>query len=146
MKDWSGLKMVNKNQINNDEVDFEQLGIGQVQEPDRMQLDERGAMSITRIRFDYKTKYWNEKTQSGTPIIKFDGIDSASGERLKYFTLSSVIYKTMADILEKVGSVIQQDETGNEWHILKQAVKVKGFEKVKTGVKGQNPYLKIKTN
>jgi hypothetical protein len=138
--------MAIKNVIQEDEVDFEQLGIGQVQEPDRMQLDERGAMSITRIRFDYKTKYWNDKTQSGTPIIKFDGVDIATGERVKYFTLSSVIYKTMADILEKVGSVVQMDENGNEWHILKQAVKIKGFEKVKTGVKGQNPYLKIKTN
>lgn len=138
--------MAIKNVIQEDEVDFEQLGIGQVQEPDRMQLDERGAMSITRIRFDYKTKYWNDKTQFGTPIIKFDGVDIATGERVKYFTLSSVIYKTMADILEKVGSVVQMDENGNEWHILKQAVKIKGFEKVKTGVKGQNPYLKIKTN
>lgn len=138
--------MAIKNTVKDSEVDFEQLGIGQIQEPDRMQLDERGSMSITRIRFDYKTRYWNEKTQIGTPIVKFDGIDTATGERVKYFTLSTIIYKNMVDILEKVGSIMQVDEFGNEWQILKQAVKVKGFEKVNTGVKGQNPYLKIKTN
>src|SRR5512137_1341036 len=127
-----------------DGVDYTSLGLGQVQEPDRMQLDERGAMQITRIRFDYKTKYWNEKTQSGTPITKFDGFDIPTGERVKYFTVSSVIYKSMSDILIAVGSTVQKDELGNEWNILKKPINIKGFEKVSTGVRGQNPYLKIK--
>lgn len=129
-----------------DGVDYTSLGLGQVQEPDRMQLDERGAMQITRIRFDYKTKYWNEKTQSGTPITKFDGFDIPTGEQVKYFTVSSVIYKSMSDILVAVGSTVQKDELGNEWNILKKPINIKGFEKVSTGVRGQNPYLKIKTN
>ena len=126
-------------------IDYESLGLGQVQEPDRMQLDERGAMQITRIRFDYKTKYWNEKTQTGSPITKFDGFDVATGERVKYFTLSQVIYKNFSDILVAVGSTVQKDEMNNEWHILKKPINIKGFEKVSTGVRGQNPYLKIKT-
>lgn len=126
--------------------DFESLGIAGIQEPDRMQLDERGAMQITRIRFDYKTKYWNEKEQKGTPITKFDGFDIATGERVKYFTLSSVIYKNMNDIMVAVGVSIHKDEQGNEWNILKEPVNIKGFEKVSTGVRGQNPYIKIKTS
>jgi len=127
-------------------VNFEDLGIGTgATEPDRYQLDERGAMVITRIRFDYKTKYWNEKTQTGTPIVKIDGIDDATGERVKYYTLSSVIYKSMADLLIAVGAIVQKDENGNEWSILKKAVRIAGFEKVSTGVRGQNPYIKIKS-
>lgn len=102
-------------------------------------------MQITRIRFDYKTKYWNEKEQKGTPIVKFDGFDITTGERVKYFTLSSVIYKTMNDLIQKIGCVIQKDENGNEWNVLKNAVNIAGFEKVSTGIRGQNPYLKIKT-
>lgn len=137
--------MVTKNTVKDDGIDFDELGIGQVQEPDRYQLDERGGMSITRIRFDYKTKYWNEKEQKGTPIVKFDGFDIATGERIKYFTLSSVIYKTMNDIIMKVGATIQKDDNGNEWSILKKPVNIAGFEKISTGVRGQNPYLKIKT-
>lgn len=129
-----------------DGKDFESLGIAGVQEADRMQLDERGSMQITRIRFDYKTKYWNEKEQKGTPITKFDGFDIATGERVKYFTLSSVIYKNMSDIIMTVGVSIQKDDNGNEWNILKTPINVKGFEKVSTGVRGQNPYLKIKTS
>jgi hypothetical protein len=135
---------MSKKEIENG-VDYESLGLGQVQEPDRMQLDERGAMQITRIRFDYKTKYWNEKTQTGSPITKFDGFDIATGERVKYFTLSQVIYKNFSDILASVGATVQKDEMGNEWHILKKPINIKGFEKVSTGVRGQNPYLKIKT-
>lgn len=126
-----------------DGVDFESLGIGQVQEPDRMKLDERGAMQITRIRFDYKTQYWNEKTKTGTPITKFDGFDIATGERVKYFTLSGVVYKSFVDILASVGATVQKDDDGNEWSILKKPINIKGFEKVATG---QNPYIKIKTN
>jgi hypothetical protein len=133
-----------KSSVKEEGIDFESLGIGQIQEPDRMQLDERGAMQITRIRFDYKTKYWNEKEQKGTPIVKFDGFDIATGERVKYFTLSSVIYKTMNDILMNVGAIIQKDENGVEWSILKKPINIAGFEKVSTGVRGQNPYLKIK--
>jgi hypothetical protein len=126
--------------------DFESLGIAGVQEPDRFQLDERGAMQITRIRFDYKTKYWNEKTQTGTPITKIDGFDISTGERVKYFTLSSVIYKNMSEILSAVGATIQKDEMGNDWSILKEPINIKGFEKVSTGIRGQNPYIKIKTS
>ena len=131
--------------VKEDSVKFEDLGIGQIQEADRFQLDERGAMVITRLRFDYRTKYWNEKTQSGSPITKFDGFDEATGERVKYFTLSQVIYKSMADILIKVGATVQKDENGNDWSVLKKGVLVAGFEKVSTGVRGQNPYIKIKS-
>jgi len=131
--------------VKEDSVKFEDLGIGQIQEADRFQLDERGAMIITRLRFDYRTKYWNEKTQSGSPITKFDGFDEATGERVKYFTLSQVIYKSMADILIKVGATVQKDENGNDWSVLKKGVLVAGFEKVSTGVRGQNPYIKIKS-
>lgn len=132
-----------KNVVKDEGIDFDELGIGQVQEPDRMKLEPRGSMSITRIRFDYKTKYWNEKEKTGTPIVKFDGFDIATGERVKYFTVSSVIYKTMNDIIMAVGATIQKDENGNEWSILKKAVNVGGFEAVSTGIRGQNPYLKI---
>jgi hypothetical protein len=128
-----------------EQVNFEDLGIDQVQESDRYQLDERGAMLITRLRFDYRTKYWNEKTKEGSPITKFDGIDETTGNRVKYFTLSNVIYKSMADILIKVGATIQKDEGGNEWSILKKSVRVEGFEKVSIGVRGQHPYIKIKS-
>lgn len=131
-----------KNLAIEDGVDYESLGL-EVQEPDRMQLDTRGAMSITRIRFDYKTRFWNDKTKEGTPITKFDGIDTATGARVKYFTLSSIIQKKMVDIISAVGAVMQKDENGNEWAILKKPIKVKGFEKVSTG---ENTYLKIKTN
>jgi hypothetical protein len=127
-------------------VDFESLGIAGVQEPDRMQLDTRGKMQIIKIRFDYKTKYWNEKEQKGTPITKFDGVDIATGEIVKYFTLSSVIYKQMNDIIMVVGVSLRKDENGNEWSVLKEPINIKGFEKVSTGVKGQNPYLTIKTS
>lgn len=127
-------------------IDYESLGLGQVQEADRMQLDERGPIQITRIRFDYKTKYWNEKTKTGSPITKFDGFDVTTGERVKYFTLSQVIYKNFSDILTAVGSTVQKDDSGNEWYILKKPINIKGFEKISTGVRGQNPYIKIKTN
>ncbi len=130
--------------LNKDEsVNFDELGIGAVQEPDRFELDARGPFQITRIRFDYKTKYWNDETKTGTPIVKFDGIDSQTGENVKYRTLSSVIYKSMADILMAVGASVIKDENGDEWSILKKPVNVGGFEKVSTGVKGRNPYIKI---
>lgn len=134
--------MVTKNTNIDDGIDYESLGL-ENQEPDRMQLDTRGAMSITRIRFDYKTKFWNDKTKTGTPITKFDGVDTATGQRVKYFTLSSVIQKKMVDIISAVGAVMQKDENGNEWSILKKPIKVKGFEKVTTG---ENTYIKISTN
>jgi hypothetical protein len=130
--------MVVKSKNVDDNVDFEKLGIAGAQELDRMQLDERGAMSITRIRFDTKTKY-------DTPITKIDGFDIATGERVKYFTLSKVIYQQMNDIIKAVGATLQIDENNNEWNILNKGVNIKGFEKVSTGVRGQNPYLKIKT-
>jgi len=130
-----------------DTVEFDTLGIGQVQEVDRFQLAARGAMTITRIRFDYRTKYWNEKTKEGTPVVKIDGIDGTTQEPVKYWTLSSVIYKTCADILTAVGAVPQKDsETGDEWMVLKKAVNVGGFEEISTGVRGQNPYLKVVFN
>lgn len=131
--------MAKQTSFKDEGVNFESLGISnQVQEPDRMQLDARGAMQITRIRFDYHTKYWNDKSKTGTPIIKFDGFDWTTGERVKYFTLSSVLYKTFTDLMLKVGVTIQKDDQGNEWSILKNAVNVGGFEKV-----GVNKYIKI---
>lgn len=133
--------------VNKDEgVDFDALGIGSMQEPDRDELDARGPFQITRIRFDYKTKYWNDETKTGTPITKFDGVDPSTGENKKYRTLSSVIYKSMAEILVAVGATVQKDENGDEWSILKKPVNVGGFEKVSTGIKGRNPYIKIVPN
>jgi len=133
-----------KNAVIKDSVNFDELGIGQNQETDRIQLDERGAFSITKIRFDYKTKFWNDVDKTGTPITKFDGFDIATGELVKYYTVSGVIYKSMAEILSAVGATIAKDENNVEWSVLKKAVNVGGFEKVSTGVRGQNPYLKIK--
>lgn len=127
-----------------DSIDFDELGIGQNQESDRIQLDARGAISIIKIRFDYKTKYYNEKEKTGTPITKFDGVDIATGEIVKYYTVSGVIYKSMAEILAAVGATIVKDENNVEWSVLKKPVNIGGFEKVQTGVRGQNPYLKIK--
>lgn len=130
--------MVTNKKQTEDSVEYETLGLGGMQEQDRMKLDERGAMCITRIRFDDKTKY-------DTPITKFDGFDIATGERVKYFTLSKVIYESMNEVIKKVGAKLQMDENNNEWNILNKGVNVAGFEKVSTGVRGQNPYLKIKT-
>lgn len=132
-------------EFENKGVDFDELGISGIQEDDRLPLDTRGKMQIVRIRFDYKTKYWNEITKSGTPIVKFDGFDVTTGERIKYFTLSNVIYKTFVELLAKVGSSVQRDENKIEWHVLKSPVNVLGFEKVSTGVIGQNDYIKIKS-
>lgn len=136
--------MATKQNVKNDGIEFETLGIGQQNEQDRFALDERDAMSITKFRFDYKTKYWNETTQSGSPITKFDGFDITTGEPVKYYTLSSVIYKTFNDIMVKVGVKVIKDENGIEWNVLNKPVNIAGFEKVSTGVRGQNPYLKIK--
>lgn len=126
-------------------VKFSTLGIGSIQESDRFPLDERGAMSITAIRFDYRTKYWNESLKTGTPVVKFNGVDSATNAPVKYFTLSSVIYKNFLDIINTVGSDVETNEKGEEWHILKIPVEIDGFQKVSTGVRGHNPYIKIVT-
>jgi len=140
-------KMVSKqNTVKDEGIDFSTLGIGNAQEQDRFVLDERGAMSITKFRFDYKTKYWNETTQTGSPITKFDGYDIGTGEYVKYYTLSSVIYKTFNEIMTKVGVKVVKDENGIEWSAFNKPINILGFEKVSTGVRGQNPYLKIKTS
>lgn len=139
--------MANKNSTVKEEgIDFENLGIAQNQESDRYSLAERGAMSITKFRFDYKTKYWNELTKTGTPITKIDGIDTATGQIVKYYTVSSVIYKTMNEVMKKVGVVVKKDENNIEWMVLKTPVNIAGIEMVSTGVEGYNPYPKFKTN
>lgn len=131
--------------IKDEGVNFDELGIGAVQEADRYELDARGPCQIIRIRFDYKTKYWNELTKEGTPIVKFDVVDISTGDIVKYRTLSNVIYKSMAEILSVVGASLVKDENGDEWSILKKPVNIGGFDKVSTGIKGRNPYLKILT-
>lgn len=126
-------------------TDFETLGIVGIQESDRIQLDTRGAMQITKFYFDYKTKYWNEILKTGTPIVKFNGFDIATGEPVKYFTLSSVIYKNFLEVLLTYPNVIKKDENQIEWYVFKKPLNIKGFEKVETG-DGKNPYIKIKTS
>jgi hypothetical protein len=137
-------RMANKNKnVIETGIDFGTLGISQVNEPDRMKLEPRGAMSIFKFRFDKKTKYYNEKEDTGTPITKINAFDIATGEEVKYFTLSSVIYKNMNDIMIAVGVKVIKDEDGVEWMVLNKPVNIGGVEAISTGLKGQNPYLKF---
>lgn len=124
-------------------VDFSTLGIGQDIETDRFELDERGAMQITRFRIDIRTQYYQKDNPDKRGILKFDGFDIATGERIKYRTTSSVIINNFDALLDKVRGAEQQDENGNIWTIFKTPINITGFVKVKSAIKGHNPYLKI---
>jgi hypothetical protein len=117
-------------------VDFGTLGIVET-EVDRFELDERGPFQITRFRLDPNTQY--NKELGG--ILKFDGIDIATGQEVKYRTTSTVITGNFKTISDKVGVKEQDDaETGITWSILIKPVNVKGFEWKKTK---NGKYLKI---
>lgn len=130
----------------NDEVDFMSLGIVSEQETDRYKIGDTKEtlepLRITRMRFDKKTRYYNEEKDTGA-IVKIDGI-SMNDTPVKLFSLSDVLYKQCKEIIEAVGGIETTDDNKNEWFELKKKVRIGGFELVKTE-KGKNPYVKIKT-
>jgi hypothetical protein len=130
-------------QKNIESVDIETLGLSTQTEPDRIQLSPAPAMALIRYRLDYKTRYWDEKTKTGTPIVKFDAIDASSSEYLKFWTLSSVIYKNVVEIAQAIGVTSTKDSDGVVWQVYKKPVNIGGFEEVASKVRGNAPYLKI---
>ena len=123
-------------------VRYADLRIGAEMEDDRFELDSRGPMQITRYRVDTRTQYYDRETGQGG-ILKFDGFDVASGAPIKYRTTSRVILSNFVVIAEKVGVSEQEDEKENKWFIFLKPVNIGGFEKVKSSIKGRNPYIKI---
>lgn len=124
-------------------VNLEDLGLSTTTEPDREQLTARPAMLITEVRFDYKTRYWDEKTKTGTPIVKINAHDLTSDEPIKFWTLSSVVYKNMVELVDAVGVLHVKDKDGIMWMVFKKSVKIGGFEEVPSKTRGQNAYLKM---
>lgn len=118
------------------------LGIGNVIEDDRFELDARGAIQLIRFRIDTQTQYYNRETGEGG-ILKFDGFDIATGQAVKYRTTSKVQIGNFLAIKEKVGSKPFEDENGIVWQEFLSPVDIDGFEKVKSSVKGHNPYIKM---
>lgn len=130
-------------QKNLESVDLESLGLAVTQEPDRQQLSPAPAMSLIRYRFDYRTRFWDEKTKTGSPIVKFDAIDAKTSEYLKFWTMSSVVYKNMSEISAAVGVQTEKDSEGVNWMRFKKPVNIGGFEEIPSKTRGQNPYLKM---
>lgn len=121
-------------------VDASTLLLGSM-ETDRLELDARGAMQITQFRVDTKTKYYNKTTGLGG-ILKFDGFDMATKQRVKYRTTSLVVLSTFEEFKKVVGTVPQEDENKNIWQIFKMPINIKGFEKIESDTVGHNPYIK----
>ena len=126
-------------------VKFSELGIGQTFEPDRYNLEARGAMSLMRFFVDTKTQYYDKTTKEGG-ILKFNAVDIATGEPVKYFTTSKVMIEMFNKIAEKVGYKEEQDESGNVWNVFKEYVDIDGIELVASKIKGHKPYPKIIIN
>lgn len=123
-------------------VRYADLGISMEMEDDRLELDTRGSMQIIKYRVDTRTQYYDRETGQGG-ILKFDGFDTTTGAPVKYRTTSRVILSNFAAIAEKVGVTEQEDEKENTWYVFLKPVIVGGFEKVKSAIKGRNPYIKI---
>lgn len=114
-------------------------------EADRFRLDGRGAMQITRYRIDTKTKWFEQGNPDKRGILKFDGFDIATGEPVKYFTTSKVIFSAMDELSEVIG--VKEEAVDNQkWLVFITPVDIDGIEMVSTGVKNYNPYPKIKIN
>ena len=114
-------------------------------ETDRFRLDERGAMQITKFRIDTKTKWFEAGNPEKRGVLKFDGFDIATGEPVKYFTTSKVIFSAIDELMEVIGE--KEEVIDNQkWMVFISPVDIDGIEMVSTGVKNYNPYPKIKIN
>ena len=133
---------------NSNEVEYTSLGLTQEQEADRYKIGTTPgtmeALRITHIRFDEKTRYFDKRMRTGTPIVKINGLNLNS-DQIKLLSLSDVIYHNMKDIIEAVGAKEIKDENNIVWFELSSPVRIAGFEQVKVE-KGKNPYIRIKTN
>lgn len=123
-------------------VSFKDLGIGQTIESDRLSLDARGAMQITKYLIDTKTQYYDKNTGEGG-ILKFNAFDTATGEPVKYYTTSKVLIENFKSMSEVVGFKEEQDENGQVWNVFKEGVDIDGIEMIPSKVKGHKPYPKI---
>jgi len=141
-------KSPKEQEMNDDEVDYSTLGLQAEQEQDREKIGvtkkSLEPIRIVRVRFDTKTKYYDKKLNTGTPIVKIDGINM-EGEEVKLRSLSEVLYKNMLDLIDVVSTEEEEDEQekGIVWTRFTPRIKIAGFELVKTE-KGKNPYVRIR--
>jgi hypothetical protein len=137
-------KQDNKSEVKKG-VKYSGLGIGQSQEADRYSLDARGAMQITKFRIDTKTKWFEENNPAKRGILKFDGIDIATGSPVKYYTTSKVMFSSFDELNEVVGATLKCIDDVN-WMVFDTPIDIDGIEMISTGIKGHKPYPKIKIN
>jgi hypothetical protein len=124
-------------------VKFSDLGISQNVEPDRFKVDKRGAMSITKMYIDIKTKWYEKGSDTKRGILKFNGVDTATGSEVKYFTTSVVLIKQLEDAADVIGVKHIVDEQKIQWVHFNEPLEIGGIEMISTGIKGHNPYPKI---